>query len=162
MGTVRRMALTGLTALVALTGCTGSPSGSEPRSASSGADSRAAGDTGRLDTERLRRQVETAMAPTSTGFGRRLFCGITVLGSSDDGRHAYLWVACQEFYRSAGTVSTGSGVSLPVRVERSTGEVATPGDGAPPTARTSSVCSRPHWCRRSSTTPTSSTRTKRP
>ena len=135
VGTVPRMALVGLTALVAVTACTGSPSGSESRSAPSGAASGAAGDTEgldteRLDTERLRRQVETAMAPTSIGFGGRLFCGIRVLGLSDDGRHAYLWAACQEFYRSAATVGTGSGVSLPVRVERATGEVTAPGDGA--------------------------------
>jgi hypothetical protein len=122
---VRSAVLTGLTVLVAVTGCTGSTEGSDPRVAPSGAASGAV-----RDMESLRRQVEAAMTPSSIGFGGRLFCGIRVLDSSDDGRHDYLWASCQEYYRSAGTVGTGSGVSLPLRLDRRTGTVDWPGDGA--------------------------------
>ncbi len=59
-------------------------------------------------------------------FGGRVYCGLSVLGSSPDQRRLYLWVYCQEFYRTTGAeteeehgaatnpVAEGTGLSAPV------------------------------------------------
>lgn len=49
-------------------------------------------------------------------FGGRPYCGVDVLGTSADARHAYVWVVRQEFYLSGGQVKEGTAVSAPVLV----------------------------------------------
>lgn len=59
-------------------------------------------------------------------FGGRVYCGLSVLGSSPDQSRLYLWVHCQEYYAAEGAevgeargpavggVAEGTGVSAPV------------------------------------------------
>jgi hypothetical protein len=59
-------------------------------------------------------------------FGGRVYCGLSVLGSSPDERRLYLWVHCQEYYAAEGAevgemrgsalggVAEGTGSSAPV------------------------------------------------
>jgi hypothetical protein len=73
------------------------------------------------------------------GFGGKVFCAYEVLASQEGvgGQvEEYQWVVCQEYYKSDGTLTKGSGISLPMVVFlQSKGETyqiasySLPGDG---------------------------------
>jgi len=64
------------------------------------------------------------------GFGGRAYCGLDLLGRSPDGRYAYVWAYCREFYRQGGQIAEGSGSSQPARVDVVRGTVDLTDDGS--------------------------------
>lgn len=59
-----------------------------------------------------------------------VFCGVDLLGSSQDERLVYAWAQCSTFRRDGDAVEETSGVSGPVLVNMSFQKATVPGDGA--------------------------------
>lgn len=82
----------------------------------------------------LRRFLESDHVFLSKGapasFGGTVYCGLDLLGRSADGRYAYLWALCEEYYVDGGALKAGSASSLPVRVDTVHAAVAVPGSGS--------------------------------
>jgi hypothetical protein len=76
----------------------------------------------RTQADAVRRYLETAdlkqQAQIGTSFHGRVYCGLDVLGRSEDGTRLFTWVLCEEYYDDAGVARLGSATAeaLLVRV----------------------------------------------